>query len=88
MQIQTIEPAAVDRAGAANYVGLSLTSFEKAVREGRAPAPRMIGPRRVVWLVRELRAWLDSLPISELLPPPNTGAAKPRASSMQRVDHA
>lgn len=88
MQIQSIEPAALDRTGAALYVGLSLSSFEKAVREGRAPTPRAIGSRRVVWLVRELAAWLDALPASNFLPPPNTGAAKPRAFRVQEVGHA
>lgn len=88
MQIQSIEPAALGRVEAARYVGLSLTSFEKAIREGRAPAPRAIGPRRVVWLVRELTAWLEALPTSELLPPANTGAAKPRAFRVREVGHA
>lgn len=71
-------PAALPREAAALYVGLSLSTFEKAVREKTAPQPRQLSGRRVVWLRHELDAWLLASPVSEQLPPANTGAKKPR----------
>ncbi len=77
-QVAPIPAAALCRADACAYVALSHTTFEKAIREGLAPAPRRISAGRVVWLRKELDAWLESLPVSDLLPPQNTGAKKPR----------
>nr|WP_241781317.1 AlpA family phage regulatory protein [Comamonas thiooxydans] len=49
------------------------------VQDGTAPkARRFPGRRRVAWLRSELDAWLASLPLSDLLPPENTGAKKNR----------
>lgn len=70
--------AGLRREDAAEYVGLSVSTFEKAVREGRAPQARQVADRRVVWLRKELDTWLEAAPISNLLPPENTGAKKPR----------
>ncbi|QIL72891.1 AlpA family phage regulatory protein [Diaphorobacter sp. HDW4B] len=50
------------------------------VREGSLPKPRQVANRRVAWLRTELESWLISRPHSELLPPENTGASKPRRS--------
>ena len=75
---QAFLPAAFGREAAAFYVGLGLTTFEKAVREKAAPQPRQLAGRRVVWLRHELDAWLLSSPVSQQLPPVNTGAKKPR----------
>lgn len=71
-----ILPAAFPREAAAFYVGLGLSTFEKAVREKTAPQPRQLTGRRVVWLRHELDAWLLASPVSNLLPPANTGAKK------------
>lgn len=71
-------PAAMERSTAAAYCGLSVTTFSKEVQEGRAPMPRKLSDRRVAWLRAELDAWLLSCPVSDLAPPPNTGARKPR----------
>ncbi|UKI11834.1 hypothetical protein ACLUPT_11990 [Variovorax sp. SCN45] len=38
----------------------------------------MLSGRRVAWLVREVEAWAESRPVSNLPPPPNTGARKAR----------
>jgi len=65
-----IRPIMVDRhTAAAMLLGLSLPSFEKAVRQGLLPQPRMIG-HRVGWLVSELEKAAAALPVSNLLPPP------------------
>ncbi len=74
----TLQPIALDRDTAAKFVVLSVTTMELLLRRGEFPKPRRVSPARVVWLVRELTDWMESRPVSELLPPRNTGAAKPR----------
>lgn len=76
--VMQFAPAALERELAAGYCGLSLSTFEKAVRDKQAPQPRQLAGRRVAWLRAELDAWLHDCPISEQLPPVNTGAKKPR----------
>lgn len=73
-----VAPAALDRESSAAYLALSVTTFEGLVREGSAPQPRQLSARRVVWVRAELDEWLLARPVSGLLPPPNTGAKKPR----------
>jgi prophage regulatory protein len=63
---------------AADFVVLGLSTMEKLVRQGLFPQPRKVSAKRVVFLVRELTEWLESRPVSDILPPPNTGAPKPR----------
>lgn len=79
--VMQFAPAALEREQAAAYAGLSLTTFEKEVRERRAPQPRQVAGRRVAWLRAELDAWLHACPVSEQLPPENTGAKKQRRLS-------
>lgn len=74
----TVKPLAVDLEHAAAMVALSESTWQSLVREGKAPAPRMLSGRRVAWLVKEIEAWLEARPVSDLAPPPNTGAKKPR----------
>ena len=57
---------------------LSKTTIQKMVREQQFPAPRHLGGRRVGWLVKEVLEWAENRPVSDLPPPPNTGARKPR----------
>lgn len=71
-------PAILGREVAAAYLALSVSSFEQLVREKQMPAPRLLSARRVGWLRTELDAWSEKRPTSELLPPENTGAPKPR----------
>ena len=35
-----------------------------------------VSGQRVGWLVREVQEWAESRPVSNLPPPPNTGASK------------
>lgn len=75
----SIPPYALPLEEAAPYVGLSISTFQRAVREDETcPKPRQLTGRRVGYIRRELEAWVESRPISELLPPDNTGAKKPR----------
>ncbi len=76
--VMQFAPAALERDLAAAYAGLSVSTFEKEVREDRAPKPRQVAGRRVCWLRAELDAWLHTRPVSDQLPPDNTGARKPR----------
>lgn len=57
---------------------LSRSTIEEERRQGRFPAPRQLSGRRVGWLVNEIEEWLANRPVSELPPPPNTSAKKPR----------
>lgn len=74
----SITPAVLPLEDAAMYCCLSPSSFQRQVRNGLAPQPRKLSDRRVGWLVKELNNWLESLPVSDILPPANTGASKPQ----------
>lgn len=63
---------------AALAVGISESTLQHLVRRGDFPKPRQLSARRVGWLTREVEAWAESRPHSDLPPPPNTGAPKPR----------
>lgn len=73
----SIRPAALEKELAAQFVALSVTTLERLQREGQFPRPRLLAGRRVGYLVRELEEWLESRPVSDQLPPHNTGALKP-----------
>ncbi|NML24293.1 helix-turn-helix transcriptional regulator [Zoogloea dura] len=70
---------------AAEIVSLSASTVQELVRKKDFPAPRMLSGRRVGWLLREVEEWAESRPLSDLLPPPNTGAKKPRFSGSKPV---
>ncbi len=63
---------------AAAIVALSVSTMQDLVRNKNFPAPRQLSGRRGGWLMREVEAWAESRPPSDLPPPPNTGAKKPR----------
>ena len=73
-----LEPILVDRITAATALALSVSTFEREVALGRLPKPRKISGARVGWLWSELVEAAQALPVSDLLPPENTGAPKPR----------
>tara|TARA_R100000808_G_scaffold20141_1_gene43586 strand:+ start:48 stop:269 length:222 start_codon:yes stop_codon:yes gene_type:complete len=50
-------------AEAANYVGVSVNTFEKLCADGIMPPARRLGERKVVWDVRSLDRYIDELPI-------------------------
>ena len=79
-------PGALDKELAAAYCSVGITTFEQMVQEKTAPQPRRFpGRRRVAWLRAELDQWLANLPLSDLLPPDNTGAKKPRKTKAQAI---
>jgi prophage regulatory protein len=59
---------------------LSASTIEEEIRQERFPKPRQLAGRRVGWLVEEVLEWARTRPVSQQPPPPNTGAAKPRAT--------
>lgn len=69
-------PIYLDRAAVAEFVALSESTVEKLVRENEFPKPRVLSGRRVAWLVREVEEWAESRPVSDLLPPENTGGRR------------
>ena len=73
----SVKPAYLDKSGACAFVSLKETTLDELVRKEQFPKPRKLSDRRVGWLVRELEDWAESRPVSDLLPPPNTGAKKP-----------
>lgn len=76
----TVKPAVLTLAGACSFVALSESTLQELVREDKFPKPRRLSDRRVGWLVRELEEWAESRPVSDFLPPANTGAKKREAT--------
>jgi predicted DNA-binding transcriptional regulator AlpA len=52
-------PRGMREALAADYVGLSFSTFRREWSEGRAPGPVHLTPGRQVWLREDLDRWLD-----------------------------
>jgi len=73
-----LKPIYVDLPQLLQLVPLSESTLQKEQREGRFPRPRTLSGRRVAWLVTEVEEWAANRPHSDLPPPPNTGAPKPR----------
>jgi prophage regulatory protein len=78
--MSALQPIALDRKSAAGFVLLSESTIDNLVRVGKFPKPRQVSPNRVVFLVKELVEWMESRPVSDILPPVNCGygrAGKP-----------
>jgi prophage regulatory protein len=78
-----MKPLFIDLSTVAASVSLSVASGQKLVREDRFPKPRLLSNRRVGWLVREVEEWAEARPLSDLLPPHNTGRRRKRESDEQ-----
>lgn len=72
----TIKPLYVDKPTLSKITSLSESSLEKLMRESKFPRPRQLSAGRAGWLMREVEAWAEACPPSEMLPPANTGARK------------
>jgi prophage regulatory protein len=66
---------------------LAASTIDEQLRLGKFPKPRLASPRRCVWLASELQEWMRSLPVSDLPPPENTGAKKPRRGQALQASH-
>lgn len=78
-----IKPIFLDLPTVAVVLSLSESTVQGLVRHGDFPAPRKMSDRRVGWLMREVEAWAEARPASDLPPPANTGAKKPRRATPQ-----
>lgn len=72
--IQT-PPLLVAREDAAAALGVSKGTVEALVRAGDLPPPRRISAGRTGWLWRELVAWAETRPVSDMAPGPGRPAA-------------
>ena len=71
-----VQPIFLDLPSVAQAVSLSESAVQGLVRKGEFPQPRQLSDRRVGWLMPEVQQWAESRPVSNLPPPPNTGAPK------------
>ncbi|WP_175755264.1 helix-turn-helix transcriptional regulator [Burkholderia cepacia] len=76
-----MKPLYLDLPAVATALSLSEATVQKLVRESKFPKPRLLSDRRVAWLTREVEAWAESCPESDLAPPPNTGHGNRRRRS-------
>lgn len=67
-----MKPLSIELSMVASATSLSEATIQKLVRESKFPKPRALSGRRVAWLVREVEEWLESRPVSDLLPPENS----------------
>lgn len=72
----TVNRLYVDLPEVASLLTLSTATIQKMVRQSEFPPPRKLSAQRVGWLVREVEAWAEERPVSDLPPPPNTGSRK------------
>ena len=86
--MSSMKPIYLDLEKVAEAVSLSIGTVQSLVREGVFPAPRMLSGRRVAWLVREVEAWAEARPISNLPPPPDSGKRKPIAREEKQSPQA
>ena len=63
-------------------ITLSESTSDEEIRQGRFPRPRQLAGRRVGYLVEEVVEWARTRPVSDQLPPANTGAKKPRTTTI------
>lgn len=67
---QRVEPRGLSRAEAAGYVGISPSTFDLMVADGRMPAPKRINSR-LVWDRQRLDEAFENLPEKEVANPWN-----------------
>ena len=73
-----IEPLYLDKGEAAVFLSISVSTFEKLLREDATfPRPRTLSANRNGYLVVELRGWGETRPIADRLPPANTSRPSP-----------
>ncbi len=74
--IVQIAPMFLARANAAAYLSISESMLDALVARGEAPKPRKLSAGRSAWLVDDLATWGKARPVSDLLPPANSGYGK------------
>ena len=74
----SVTPILLDLPTVAEVVALSESTVQLLVRNGDFPKPRQLSKCRVAWLLPEIQQWAESRPVSQILPPQNTGVGRPR----------
>lgn len=75
-EVVTIRPRGLSEDNAATYLGLSVSTLQQLVREGKLPRPRQVSARRVSHEVADLDAYMDNCPRSTLMPGPGRKAGE------------
>ena len=75
-ELITTKPMFLRKLATCAFTGLGKSTLEELVQKGEFPRPYKISPGSSAWLVRELEEWGELRPVSDLLPPANTGAKK------------
>lgn len=71
---QLLEPLYLDKGRAAAYLSVSVSTFEKLLREDESfPRPRALSKHRNGYLLSELREWGQQRAVADRLPLANTG---------------
>lgn len=71
--IYILRPLYIERAQIPLVTTLSESSWDTLVAKGDAPKPRKLSAGRSGWLFEEVEAWARARPVSDLLPPRNSG---------------
>jgi prophage regulatory protein len=74
-----VKPLYLDLETVCTIVSLAPATVQLLVRQDQFPKPRLLSGRRVGWLLREVEEWAEQRPISDLLPPANTGARRKKS---------
>lgn len=72
----SLKPLYIDLQAVCEIVSLAPATVQLMVRQEQFPKPRLLSSRRVGWLVREVEEWAEDRPVSDLLPPANTGGRR------------
>lgn len=73
IHIVSTKPLFLASQQAASYLAISESLLAKLVQTGDAPKPRKLSNGRAAYLVEDLDTWGRSRPVSDLLPPENSG---------------
>lgn len=71
-----VKPLYVDLPNVASMVALATATIQRMVRENEFPRPRQLSGRRVGWLMREVEAWAEERPVSDLPHHPTLGGGR------------
>lgn len=85
----TVKPLAVDIQTAGQMVGLSDGTIKMLIRTSETsgfPKPKKLSANRVGIIVKELEAWVDARPESDILPPRNCGKRKTATNDQETQD--
>lgn len=72
--IVTIRPRMLVEDSAAHYIGVSVSTLQKLVREGKVQKPRQVSAGRVAYEVADLDEYIDTCPRSTMEPGPGRKA--------------